>query len=69
MIIVGGTPGDGVVTLLAGPAVGGDMRSRHARCNCPVVTAGAGTNDGGVVDPTDSIPTESGMTEFAAIGG
>lgn len=69
-VIVGtGTPGNGVMALFAGPAVGGDVRWRQAGGDGAVVTADTGAPYGRVIDTADAGPAQSRVTGFTAAVG
>ena len=69
MVIGTGAPGNGVVAVIAGSAIGGKVRCRHTGRDGAVVTADAGTDDCGVVYPANPVPTECGVTKFATVIG
>lgn len=69
MIVFSRPPGAGVMAVIAGPAVDGDMAGGHTCRDGAVVTAGAGTEDGAMVHPGNTAPTECGVAEFTAVGG
>ncbi len=55
------------MAILAGSAVGRDMRGRLTGCRYPIVTTDAGTKHCRVVDTADPGPTEGGVTQSATV--